>query len=304
MKKDFYLMRYALIIRRLEKSPATYKQLKNYLLNSFEFQDAGIKEYSIRTLQRDLLEIDKLFGLTVSNRRNGENCYYIESRPEMEIDEYNQKLLETYQMGNALNVSHSHSDAIFFDNRKPGGLNHIYNLFFAIRNLRISKFHYYNYQTRKITPRKVHPLALKESRDRWYLIAVDRKDKKLKSFGLDRISNLSVTEAMYVNEYDYNFREYFKNAFGVMKLEDQSPEKIVIECSRQQGEYIMGFPLHHSQKVVGKIDKNIVFEFFLHPTYDFLQEILSYGKEVKVLEPQSLINEIKVHLMESMKNYF
>ncbi|STD10951.1 MULTISPECIES: hypothetical protein [Chryseobacterium] len=42
MKKDFYLTRYALIIKRLESSPATYSQLEDYLLNSFEFQDAGI----------------------------------------------------------------------------------------------------------------------------------------------------------------------------------------------------------------------------------------------------------------------
>ncbi|WP_313000528.1 hypothetical protein [Chryseobacterium gleum] len=35
MKKDFYLTRYALIIKRLESSPATYSQLKDYLLNSF-----------------------------------------------------------------------------------------------------------------------------------------------------------------------------------------------------------------------------------------------------------------------------
>jgi predicted DNA-binding transcriptional regulator YafY len=42
----------------------------------------------------------------------------------------------------------------------------------------------------------------------------------------------------------------------------------------------------------------------LHPTYDFMQEILSYGKEVKVLEPQCLIDNIKIHLQESIKNYF
>jgi hypothetical protein len=39
-EKDFYLTRYALIIKRLESSPATYSQLEDYLLNSFEFQDA------------------------------------------------------------------------------------------------------------------------------------------------------------------------------------------------------------------------------------------------------------------------
>jgi predicted DNA-binding transcriptional regulator YafY len=45
-----------------------------------------------------------------------------------------------------------------------------------------------------MTSRKVHPLALKESKDRWYLIAIDTKDKILKSFGLDRINYLDVAK--------------------------------------------------------------------------------------------------------------
>ena len=38
--------------------------------------------------------------------------------------------------------------------------------------------------------RIVHPLALKESRYRWYLVALDEKDSVIKSFALDRISNI------------------------------------------------------------------------------------------------------------------
>lgn len=64
MKKDFYLTRYALIIKKLESAPANYSQLEEYLLNSFEFQDADIKSYSIRTLQRDIREISNLFNLS------------------------------------------------------------------------------------------------------------------------------------------------------------------------------------------------------------------------------------------------
>jgi predicted DNA-binding transcriptional regulator YafY len=57
-------------------------------------------------------------------------------------------------------------------------------------------------------------LALKESKDRWYLIAIDTKDKILKSFGLDRINYLDVAKNQFREKYKYNFREHFKNAFG------------------------------------------------------------------------------------------
>ncbi|KQR95082.1 hypothetical protein ASG01_04285 [Chryseobacterium sp. Leaf180] len=303
MKKDFYLTRYALIIKKLETAPATYSQLEDYLLSSFEFQDAGISSYSIRTLQRDVREIANLFNLSIHNKKKGDNRYYIESRPMMEVDEYNQKLLESFQVSNALNVHPDFADLIFFESRKPTGVEHFYDLFFAIRNRRIVSFEHYNYKNKLMTSRKVHPLALKESKDRWYLISVDTKDKSLKSFGLDRINYLNVSDKKFREKYKYNFREHFKNAFGVMNLSEQIPEKIVLKCSIHQGEYIRSFPLHQSQKEIKETVNDIFFEYFLHPTYDFMQEILSFGKEAVVLEPEILVQNIRNHLQESLDHY-
>ena len=303
MKKDFYLTRYALIIKRLESSPATYAQLEEYLLGSFEFQDAKITGYSIRTLQRDIKEIASLFNLNIHNKKKGDNRYYIESRPVMEIDEYNQKLLESFQISNALNLHPDFTSFVLFETRKPTGLEHFYDLFFAIRNKRVVTFEHFSYQTRLMTSRKVQPLALKESKNRWYLIAVDTKDKTLKSFGLDRINYLEVSNGKFRENYNLNFKEYFQNAFGVMNLAQQKPERIVLKCSRHQGEYIRSFPLHTSQKSFRETPQHIWFEFFLHPTYDFMQEVLSFGQEAVILEPICLSEQITAHLKNALKNY-
>ncbi|MBQ0151651.1 MAG: WYL domain-containing protein [Chryseobacterium sp.] len=303
MKKDFYLTRYALIIKKLENSPSTYLQVEDYLLSSFEFQDANIKSYSIRTLQRDIREISNLFNLSIHNKKKGDNRYYIENRPIMEVDEYNQKLLESFQVSNALNLHPDFSDFIFFETRKPTGVEHFYDLFFAIRNKRIVTFQHFNFKYKMMTSRKVHPLALKESKGRWYLIGIDTKDKLQKSFGLDRVNDLEVSPTKFKEKYKYNFKEHFKNAFGVMNLSEQHPKKIVIKCSKHQGEYIKSFPLHQSQKETEETETEQFFEFFLHPTYDFMQEILSFGKEVTVLEPQSLVDDMIEQLQASIKNY-
>lgn len=302
MKKDIFLSRHALIIKRLENSPATYSQIKDYLLNSFEFQDANIGSYSIRTLQRDILEISRLFNISISNKKKSDNRYFIKSRPDKEIDEYNQKLLESFQISNTLNLHPEFSNYIFFESRKPTGLQHFYDLFFAIRNRRIIMFDHYNYKTKLITAREVHPLALKQSKDRWYLIAIDTKDTSLKSFGLDRIHDLEVTETVF-REEKINLKEHFKYAFGVMNLSGQKPEKIVLKCSKHQSEYIKSFPLHRSQSIIQENSKESFFEFFLHPTYDFLQEILSFGDEVTVLEPAHFADQIKTILEKAVENY-
>lgn len=303
MKKDFFLARYALIIRKLESTPSTYPQLEDYLLSSFEFQDAGITTYSIRTLQRDIKEISRLFNLDIHNKKKGDNRYYIESRPVIQEDEYNQKLLESFQVSNVMKLHPDFSDFIFFESRKSSGLDHFYDLFYAVRNKRVITFDHFNYQNKMMSARKVHPLGLKESKNRWYLIAIDTKDKKLKSFGLDRIHYLEISKGKFRENYKINLREHFKNAFGVMSLEEKNPQKIILQCSKHQGEYIKSFPLHNSQTVLSETPESTTFLFLLHPTYDFMQEILSYGKEVTVLEPKSLVDDIKKQLNGLKENY-
>lgn len=302
MKKDFYLTRYALIIKRLERSPATYPELESYLLSSFEFQDANITSYSIRTLQRDIKDIANLFNFDIHNKKKGDNRYYIESRPVMEVDEYNQRLLESFQIMNAVNSQPDFAEFVYLENRMPRGIHNFYDLLFAIRNKRILEFRHFKYKDQSITSRKVHPLALKESKDRWYLIAIDTKDDKLKAFGLDRISDLSVSKAGFRLREKFNLKEHFKNAFGIMNLEEE-PEKIVIRSTREQAEYLKSAPLHHSQQIRKETEKYVYFTYDLFPTYDFVQEILSFGNQVKVIEPESLINKVKEALNQSIRQY-
>lgn len=303
MKKDFFLNRYALIIKRLEKSPATFEQIQDFLLNSHEFVDAQIYSYTIRTLQRDLKDIEQLFDISIKNKKRKDNRYFIEDRPIMEVDEYNQRLLESYQIINAVNSYHDFADYVFLENRKPSGISNFYDLLYAIRNRRMISFHHENYLRKSQSERKVHPLALKESKGRWYLIAIDKKDNKLKSFGLDRITNLEVLKATFPKYENIHLKEQFKFAFGVINLENMEPKRIVIETTKSQGEYIKSFPLHNTQEIISEEKSKYIFQLVLHPTYDFMQEILSYGKEVKVLEPQCLIDDIKHHLQESIKHY-
>ncbi len=237
MKKDFFLARYSLIIKRLEKSPATFEQIQDYLLNSYEFVDAQIYSYTIRTLQRDLKDIEQLFDISIKNKKKKDNRYFIEDRPIMEVDEYNQRLLESHQIVNAVNAYPDFADYVFLDSRKPTGVTNFYDLLFSIRNRRVISFNHESYLKKEHTIRKVHPLALKESKDRWYLIAIDNKDNILKSLGLDRITNLEVMKATFKKYENINLKEQFKFAFGVMNPDNTEPKRIVIQTTKSQGEF-------------------------------------------------------------------
>ena len=57
------------------------------------------------------------------------------------------------------------------------------------------------------------------------------------------------------------------------------------------------------QKLIEETPEYGIFEYYLVPTYDFRQELLSHGPDVEVLEPKELRDEIKADIALMYKNY-
>ena len=289
MPKQTFLSRYALIIKRLEKSPATFQEIANYLEREADIQDKDFT-ISIRTFQRDIKDIYEQLDIEIVNERKGDKRYFIKERSE--DLQRSQRLLDSYQTINAINASQEFHQYVFLETRKPKGLEHFYGLLYAIKSKLILKFNHYKYWDDTLTERKVHPLALKESQGRWYLLAIDTKDAAFKTFGLDRMDEIEITKTKFKEKYDYDFNTMFSNCFGILNVDDAKPQTVQLAFTYQQGQYVKNYPLHHSQKIVKENTKQIIVELSIGITYDFIMEILHFGDEVKVLQPFSLVKEI------------
>jgi predicted DNA-binding transcriptional regulator YafY len=173
-------------------------------------------------------------------------------------------------------------------------------ILYAIQNHLQLSFTHTKFWDMEITERTVKPLAIKESQHRWYLIAWDNNTEMIKNFGFDRITNLRFLDKKF-KPMNVNIEEKYKHAFGVETYSE--PQKIILEFTWQQGNYIKSFPLHSSQKIIKDSDDKLVIELFLHPTNDIAMELLKYGAEVKIIEPESLRNDIKNRALEMMKLY-
>ncbi len=300
MPKETFISRFSLIIKRLERGPATYKQIARYLQDESAIQDRDFN-ISLRTLQRDIRDIYNQLQIEIVNEKKGDKRYFIKSRPETQ--EQSQRLLESYQVINAIHAAQDFEDIVFLESRKPKGLEHFYGLLFAIKNNRIVNFQHYKYWDETITNRTVHPLALKESQGRWYLVAVDTNDNHLKTFGLDRMADIDIAKTKYRETYDHEVKELFAHSFGIISLEDEKPQVIRLQFSYEQGQYVKTYPLHVSQKIIQENNKVVVVELAVFITYDLIRELLSYGSALLVLSPAKLRNEIKKQLTNSLKRY-
>lgn len=300
MPKETFISRFSLIIKRLEKGPATYEQIVRFLEDESDISD---KNYSIskRTLQRDIKDIYSQLSIEIVNEKIGDKRYYIKSKPETQ--EHSQRLLESYQLINVINASQDYAEYVFLETRKPKGLEHFYGLLYAIRNKRILSFTHTKYWDDTITKRLVHPLALKESQGRWYLLAVDTKEGKLKTFGLDRMDDIDISKSKYREKYSYNISELFLHSFGIISDDGKKPETVQLKFTYEQGQYVKTYPLHSSQRIVKEAGDEVIVEVCLFITYDFIKELLSYADELEVVKPAQLRTKMKSYLKNSLKHY-
>lgn len=293
MSKLLFFKRYLLLIDRLRNRPADFAKIQSYILENVSDLDknkASRKKkmgYSIRTFERDKIEIFDLFGVSIEYDYV-DKVYFINE--EIIEDESVKRILDAFSIHHALKQNSQFSSSIYLEKRKTNGTENFNGLLHAIQNHLWITFEHHKFWDNSVTQRKVKPIALKEAQHRWYLIAEDLKDYKVKTFGLDRIHDLCIT-ANHFKSIEFDVNKAYQHAFGIETYEPAV--KIVLHFSWQQGNYIQSFPLHSSQKLISDTDEGKVFEFFMHPTDELKMELLKYGNELKVLEPVSLENELQ-----------
>lgn len=297
MAKVGFYKRYLYIIDRLQSVPSSFQELQGYVINRLERDDLGGDfDFSIRTFDRDKKDIFDLFGILIQYNRK-DKVYYIEDEIE---DTSSTRMIEAFSIHQALKDGSKIAPSVYLESRKSSGTHLMNGLLYAIQNHFQITFTHTKFWDLETTVRTVKPIAIKESQHRWYLIAFDTKNGNLRNFGFDRISDLRISDIKF-KPILFNIEKEYRHAFGV---ETYAPaQKVILEFSWQQGNYIKSFPLHSSQKVLFDTDEVFQIELFIHPTNDFIMELMRFGAEVKVLEPEFLRNVIKDRVENMIKLY-
>lgn len=286
MAQHDQLLRFIAIIRRLEKSPATFSEV-----NSYVQRDAEIRGYkpdlSPRNFSRHISDIRSVFGIDISYNRT-EKAYLIVGSAD---DALTTRLTEALETINVFNLSSAFSKFLFFEKRRATGIEHLLPLLKAIKQRKVVELEYQRFWDEYSFTRKAEPYALREFESRWYLIAKDTEDGCIKSYGLDRLHSFTATQEKFPDN-SFNADEYFGNCYGIIRPHNQSPKTIRLSFTAEQGKYVKTLPMHHTQKILTDNTEELVTEITVYPTVDLIMKILSFGEEVEVLKPAKLRKEI------------
>ncbi|MDD2634960.1 MAG: WYL domain-containing protein [Bacteroidales bacterium] len=298
MSKREALSRYNLIIKKLRNCPSDFNEIISYLEFESDLQNYNFV-ISKRTFLRDLDDIRSLYNIDIQydfSRRK----YFIDTADQPEVQN---KILETFDLFNALNISERIADSIHFEKRESKGTENINGMLHAIKNKLQISFNHKKYYSDKETKRLLEPYALKEYKNRWYILGKDQKDMRIKNFALDRISEFEVKRVKFKLPPDFSVNKYYEHSFGVIVNNEKEVSEIVLSFTHIQGKYIKSMPLHHTQEILVDNSDELRIKLKMFITHDFVMELLSHSYKVKVIAPQSLCDELKRNYMKALNNY-
>jgi predicted DNA-binding transcriptional regulator YafY len=234
------------------------------------------------------------------DRRNG-YVYSIENTEDIEKGGVRSWLLNTFAVNNLINESHKLKSRILFE-KIPSGQHFLTPIIEAMRDGLTIEITHQSFGRDEPYTFEIEPYCVKIFKQRWYVLAYNPYYDALLIYSLDRIQHIRITDTKFEMP-DFNPEDYFNDSFGIIVDEDIDPCTVEIKVWGTQRKYFNALPLHDSQEEMEKTDEYSVFRYFLRPTYDFRQELLSHGAEIEVLSPQRLREEITWITQEMNKIY-
>lgn len=249
--------------------------------------------YNHTKFERDKTAINE-FGFEIKYDRKN-IIYTVEN---IDNNERLDLMLNSFKVFSTLMKTPQTPEHIIPEKRKSTGLEHFSDIAEAIGDKNYISFHYYKFENESFDIKKIKPLALKESKNRWYVIGQYENKEDFRAFGLDRIKNLAIEEPFKTKTSIDTIEAHYADSFAMFT--DEAVEDVVLTFDLRDGNYIKTFPIHQSQICELAADQShYVVKLKIRITLDFMMELMSRAWSVKVIEPQHLKDRLAVIFEEA-----
>jgi predicted DNA-binding transcriptional regulator YafY len=151
----------------------------------------------------------------------------------------------------------------------------------------------------------VQPLIVKEFNNRWFLLCFDNDQKRFTNLPLDRIVGVPRANNLDIDVAKRSeLNGLLQHMYGVsFPQSDQIPEKITFLISPERRPYLETKRIHSTQRYETNEYGESIVTLRLYQSRELVSLLLSYGKDVTVLEPEALRQEMKKIIGEMVQAY-
>lgn len=246
-------------------------------------------------------QIGVQFGIDIEFDKQTKR-YFIKSRNEINRPAIQEWLLDSFAVGNMLLQGKDLHGRILCEHI-PSGYEYLTEIIQAMREGKCLTITYQSFWKEEVQVISLEPYFIKVFKQRWYLIARSSAHEELRRYALDRIQDLHISNQKFKIPKDFDAEEMYEDAYGIVIGKEEKVERIEINVYNNQAKYFRSLPLHSSQREIETSDSCSVFEYYLKPTYDFIQELLLHGPDVEVIHPNSLRQLMKQRIEEMTELY-
>lgn len=283
---------------------------------------------SVRTLREDIkLFKDKYDGfnapLVTRNRiyayTNRE--FSIAQKPLLEYEQYlidaAQQLMERFEnhpkynrLAEALikfqeEESEEQFKVLFYDiNDEYKGLQYLKPLYLAIRKKQVLEIEYKGYNDGETVRYEFHPQILKQYNRRWFVFGYN-KNSDIETWSIpldDRLVSFDIIDKKYI-KLDTDWENHFRSMIGIVRPLGSSSVRVVLKFHNGRKKYFTSKPFHPDYDEFFEDDKQDQVWFETIINRELVQQLLSYGRDVEVIEPNELKNKLKDQV-NKMKDYY
>lgn len=298
MSKDLF-NRYVWLIDTIRRHGTINRRELNNLWKQSGFSNG--EPLPRRTFYNYRNAIEELFRINIEcNPSTFE--YFIADEADRHTQSVTDWMLNSAATSTALSNARDISERIFVED-VPSARSHLAPIIGALKGLHPIKFTYSPYS--RVNPKRgvaVEPYFLKIFKQRWYVTGRNVADDVIKTYALDRMSDLTIGTETFVIPPDFDAEVFFRDSFGIVFTQGESKD-VVLKVDARQAKYFRALPLHHSQRESMVNDGYSIFHYRLRLTPDLVQELMSYGPKVTVISPPELRAMVVSELTKAIENY-
>ena len=159
---------------------------------------------------------------------------------------------------------------------------------------------YFTIGRNKETSRTVAPYSIWFFSGTLYLIGFCHLRQDVRLFALDRIKSVNKTEEPFEIPEEFDVEDFMKASFGVFQGDIT---RVKIWFAPEIADHIKEKTWHESQVIQEEGDGAIIFEAEVAGTDEIKFWIMSWGSKARVIEPESLKNDIRADVRLMLKAY-
>ena len=309
-----------------EKTDDEHSLTMPQIMEELEKYDVTAERKSIYT---DFQDMTEKFGVEIIKEQIGRETYYHVGAREFELAEV-KLLIDAIQSSKFITQTKSRElitkiksfvsehqakqlqRQVYINDRVKTMNESVYynvdDIHTAINENKKIRFKYYKWDiNKKLVPRHngdwfvVSPWALTWDDENYYMVAFDNLDHKIKHYRVDKMMRISIEEEKRDGKEafkNFDMAEYSKATFGMYQGQKT---KVKIQFANYMcGVFIDRFGKDISFRTIDDEYSELHVDVNVSP--QFFGWIFSLGKDVKVVGPEEVVEELRIKTEEFLKN--